>query len=130
MIRQLVTIKGKNIPKEACRSGNQALMRSSNVVTVDAMINTYIGILIELSSNGLSSDVEQLATTSVISVAIPNPIPLMALLLTARSGHRPSNLTSAGFSDHKPSSHVLRLSVLSNFSFISQRLDLGYSQTT
>ena len=77
------------------------MMRSTNV-TKDAINKTNIGILTSFLMWLRNNETLKLEATRTKVVASPKVIALTTLLVTAKSGHKPSNATNAWLFFHRP----------------------------
>jgi len=78
-------------------------MLNSTAVTKEAMTITQTGNLTSERTKFRINDTVQLDRVNTRVVASPRPSPLMAVLVTASSGHSPSSATSAWLLFYKPS---------------------------
>jgi hypothetical protein len=92
-------------------------MVSSMMVTIEAMISIKTGKRISWRSKFLMSDTSVPDNISVIVVAIPRPSPLIAVDVTANSGHKPNNWTNAELLVQSPFSVIFfKFSICISFS--------------
>src|SRR5574340_164055 len=110
--RQLTTISGMNRPSTLYSSCSHAFMHISTTVTMVARISTNTGM--RTSWEKLLRNMDATAAEPVITkaVASPMPRPLVALLVMAIAGHRPSIMLSTPLFDHNPSRAMVRYSAI------------------
>ena len=102
MMAQLVTMSGMKMPRIRYSSCRKAFISSSMAVTKAAMTITKIGMRTSSRTLSRMAATAALLAVSTSRVARPRPRALTTVLLTASSGHRPSNCTKPGLLVQRP----------------------------
>ncbi len=111
-IIQFTTIRGINTPKALYKSGVNAFITKSTIVTNEAitMINAAIRTLFGIKF--FKSEIKRFEKTNTKVVAAPIPIPLKAEVVTAKAGQVPKTNTKDGFSLKIPFIKCLRFPII------------------
>ncbi len=95
---QLTTIKGTNTPRLANSEGMYACMTISTIVTKDAIITIYDGILTFVGIKSFNNATKILEKVNTNITPAPIPRALMTMVETPKVGHNPRRITNMGFS--------------------------------